>query len=73
MLKKSRRNFFFLSRKEQSRSCNFIKYTGILLRVGALLFLFCIFTDRKWQSRMFETGSVGLAEAQLFFLRLIDA
>ena len=30
-----------------------------------LYFLFCIFTDKKQQSRVFETGLVGLEEAQL--------
>ena len=38
---------YFVSRKEQSRAGNFMKKTGILLRVGAVLFLFWIFSDKK--------------------------
>ena len=30
-------------------------------------FLFCIFTDKKQQSRVFETGSVGLADTTPIF------
>ena len=32
--------FYFFSRKEQGLACNIYKNTGILLRVGALLFYF---------------------------------
>ena len=43
----------------------FYENTGILLRVGALLFILH-FTDKKKQSRVFKTGLVGLAETQFF-------
>ena len=43
-----------------------MKNTGILLRVGALLFYGAFLL-----SRVFETGLVGLAKTQLFFLCLI--
>ena len=43
-----------------------MKNMGILLRVGALLFSFA-FLLIKNRSRMFETGTVGLVETQLFF------
>ena len=41
-------------------------YFFILLRVSALLFYFA-FLLKKYSSRVFETGSVGLVETQLFF------
>ena len=40
----------------------------MLLRVGAFPFFILHFTDKKQQSRVFETGSVGLVETQLFLL-----
>ena len=43
------------------------KFDCILWRVGALLFFYFAFLMiKKKQSRVFETGSVGLAETQLF-------
>ena len=61
--------FFFFSRKEQGRTCNFIKIQVhcILLRIGGFLFYFAFLLIKKKQSRLFETGSIELVETRLFY------